>query len=198
MPTAEEERGINAGNRTFRDRFGNKWDLTITAYTVQRIENSDFTALWDGEVTLIRPDKELLTELMNNRPLCLAVVWAICSADAEELDPKYDEIKFLKSIDGRAAADAINAFWESLEDFFPEAKTVISTLNSLRKQAEQQARTGLAKIEKEAMEKLGPQAKTKIQQAIDKQLSELERTLRRELAELEDGESSSPRVDVSG
>lgn len=193
----DEELGHNAGTVMFTDRHGREWDLTITAYTVRRIEASDFSELWDGDVTLIRPDKEFLSELVTNSPLAIAVVWAICSAEAIEEDKTRDENWFLARIDGKASASAQDALWGALEDFFPQAKTVLSHLNSLRKQAEQQARTGLAKLEQRAMKRLGPQSSQGVEKLINEQLSKLEAELERELEDEKPGETSTQPLDAS-
>ena len=180
MTETTADNGHNSRNHTFRDRLGREWDVTLTLASAQRIDRSDFTELTKMEVKILQPSKELFSELLTNKPLAMGVIWAIVHRQAEQMQPPVTDLDFLEAIDGRAVTDALAAFWETLADFFPQAKTAISDMRALQIKAEEVAQAGLAKMSPAALREV-------------ERLTELAVTeFHRELESLTPGGKSSP------
>jgi len=137
---------------TFTDRHGTVWDTTLTLVGAKRIDASDYSELYDGEVNMVEPSQELLQDLLVNRPLVAALVYTICKKQADELE--LDQEGFIDRLDGTALEAACTALWSTLADFFPQAKTALSELQRLRTHMIERANTGLAKITKTTEAKL--------------------------------------------
>lgn len=155
------ENGHNARSVTFTDRFSRQWDVTLTLASARRVDASDFSELWKGSVSFLEPSKELFTELITNRPLAMAVVWAICSKQAkEQYGDEFTEEDFIEGLDGSSMEEAIDGLWETLSRFFPQAKTALSELQAIRKDMIAKATAGLAKISDRAKEEIGKEIET--------------------------------------
>jgi hypothetical protein len=121
----------NASGFLVTDRKGRAWDLRITFAGAKRIDASDFTAVSPLEFTILDPGPEghqvLLKDLLTNRGLTMAVVFALVQPQVKEnleLDPKTDydaaEAEFLDGFGGLEIQNARYTFWRALADFHPD------------------------------------------------------------------------------
>src|SRR5690606_11452385 len=114
---------MNEGRFTFTDKNGAAWDVTLTLSGARRVDNSDFSEIHEGEVSLLRPDKRLVTALTTDVSRIAAVVWSLVkpAADAKQIS----EDQFIDALDGHSIAAMKEAFWGALMDFFQDRGTAL-------------------------------------------------------------------------
>jgi hypothetical protein len=156
---------------TFKDKNGTEWDLEITLATAKRIDQSDFTNVTDKKIVFIAPDKEFFGEMIQNTPLVCAIAAVIVipqmkekmSLDYNPMDNWEEAEKaFQERLNGKAILDLKTAYIRALQDFFPEQKTVLSTLTTQYSRALE--KMGLL------MEKASP----KIEEVVDLEMQQAE------------------------
>lgn len=112
---------------TFVDRKGGVWDVSLTLLSARRVDNSDYKTLTDiGEFSLLllKPKEKLLTELLRNNGLLMAIVWTIVQPQLTKSLVKTED-EFMDAMDGPTIKKAKEAFWRSLADFFQDEQTVL-------------------------------------------------------------------------
>jgi hypothetical protein len=162
----------------FNDRMGRTWDVTLTMAGATRIDRSDFTEVTKvKDFSFLQPDKTLFTEIMANSRLRTAMIWAIVQPQVEQRlginpasQPAEAESLFLESLDGPCLQEAKRAFMEAMGDFFPEHKTVLSTLI-------RQWQVGLDRVNK-ALAEIEPEAQAFLIAEVDEGMAELKTALR--------------------
>jgi hypothetical protein len=156
---------------TFKDKTGTEWDLEITLATAKRIDQADFTNVTDKKIVFIAPDKEFFGEMIQNTPLVCAIAAVILIPQMKEkLSLDYNPIDnweeaekaFQERLNGKAILDLKTAYIGALQDFFPEQKTVLSTLTTQYSRALE--KMGLL------MEKASP----KIEEVVDLEMQQAE------------------------
>jgi hypothetical protein len=127
--------------KTFKDKKGREWDTELDLLTCRRIDASDFKAYFKEPFSILDLKKEVLRDIVLKSPFTFAVIWAIVQPQAKEMhkagtfpidpdtDPEAAELEFVSGINAKAKLDGQQAFLESIGDFFPELKTVLSTLD---------------------------------------------------------------------
>jgi hypothetical protein len=155
----------------FKDKTGTEWDLEITLATAKRIDQADFTNVTDKKIVFIAPDKEFFGEMIQNTPLVCAISAVILIPQMKEkLSLDYNpmdnweeaEQAFQSRLNGKAILDLKTAYIGALQDFFPEQKTVLSTLTTQYSRALE--KMGLL------MEKASP----KIEEVVDLEMQQAE------------------------
>lgn len=131
--------------KTFSDRHGREWDLTLDYSTVRRVKRLCDVDLLDAL------DGKLIPQLATEIPLLVDCVFAICKpqADAREID---DE-NFGAGLDGTTLEAATHALMEAIADFSvrPDQRQVIRDLVAKIDQtmsvAEKQALARVAEVD---------------------------------------------------
>lgn len=109
---------------TFIDTAGHHWDFHITVGTVKRIRRAYFEDAAGKQLTvdllsLNDGDPPLYMRLVTDVALLVDVIEAINEGHIRELNLDHDQ--FAQRI-GDRLGEAIDAFWESLTDFFRQAR----------------------------------------------------------------------------
>lgn len=186
-----EKPSESQGLLTFKDRHGREWDLTITLGGAYRVESSDYSEIYTGAVSLIKPTKEFFTTAITNTPLTFAIIWTIVKPQADKQE--VTEAEFIESLDGQTLETGQEIFWEALISFFPQAKTALSALIKQYKKARSQITAGLAKMEGKIEKTMTAATKEQLALAeneLDKIIDGLDKSGVKSLAS--SGSSSSP------
>lgn len=133
--------------REFIDKKGRAWDVTLTLGGARRIDASDFSEITTKKFSILRPDKDLLSDVLADTPLLFAIVWALVQPQAAAIS--VDEGEFLDGLDGQAIQAGREAFWGAVSDFFPEHGTALSTLLSQYQKAARRIAAEVAAMETE-------------------------------------------------
>ena len=134
---------LNPSPSHFIDRKGRQWDVSLDLMVAAKVDKSDFSSIIGNEpFSILKPDKPLFHRLfIADAPLLFAILWAIVENQAQEkfanaaktfpISPKDDpdgaQREFLSGVNGPVIEAARKAFGESVSDFFPELRTVLST-----------------------------------------------------------------------
>ena len=120
----------------FKDAHGKSWDCKINLGKALQVDRSDFTALTPEKIILSRYDQDALKVMITDTAVLFAVIGVLVHDQCEENlnfkilssdDEDKFQTEFTRSIDGPCIERARTAFVEALQDFFPAAKTVLST-----------------------------------------------------------------------
>jgi hypothetical protein len=166
---------------TFTDRHGRTWDLELTLGSARRIDASDYSALTDRQIVILRPDKEVFGELLTNTPLLCAVAWTVAKPQADKLPcPEcgckggpcdycngtgtFSESSFVDGLTATAISDLRRALWESLCRFFPDRKTALSICLRQYEAGVEAAGQELAGMEREIGEEIEREVREKIKE----------------------------------
>lgn len=186
---------------TFIDRHGRTWDLELTLGSARRIDASDYSALTDRQIVILRPDKEVFGELLTNTPLLCAVAWTIAKPQADKMpcpecgckggqcdycnqSGTFSESSFVDGLTATAISDLRRAIWESLCRFFPDRKTALSICLRQYEAGVEAAGQELAGMEREIGEEIEREVREKVK--------ELPAAWRRMLAENAASRQSNP------
>lgn len=168
----------------FVDTEGRTWDCTLTLAGATRVDSSDFSELGVKSFSILSPSREDLRVLVTNKALTFAVIWAIVQPQVREyhrqgkfksdpVEAPWDaQSEFMEGIDGDTITKGMEAMIDSLGNFTPEVRNVLS---AFKKQAEK----GRERLKQE-IEKMIPQ----MQEASDKLLETSVRTLKKETAKI--------------
>lgn len=155
----------------FTDTSGNTWDCKLNLGAAKRVTNSDFSILSEVKVNLLtQPDQELVSELLLNKGLTMAVIWAIVQPQVKS--PDMTEDVFCEAIDGPVAEAATTALLEALSGFFPEMRTFLSRSQQMIKEMSQKLEKKLDNMKPQVLAKLN----TMMDQELEKTLTELDLT----------------------
>lgn len=136
---------------TFTDRKGRTWDVALDLRIARQIDKADLSEVSDNYTfSILRPDRTLYGKLITDAPFLFGVIWAMVQdqvaakheayrllpdnripGDTFPISPKEPEaaeLEFVSGINGPVIEAARNAFIEAMSDFFPEQRTVLSTL----------------------------------------------------------------------
>lgn len=181
---------------TFTDRKGRQWDVALDLRNARLVDATDLSIFGVNDFSILRPDKQSWHRLLTDAPFLFAVIWAMvqdqaiakhAAATRSELGPgssfpvspreDYDaaELEFVSGINGPVIDKAREAMVEALSDFFPEHRTVLSTLHRqimklrtkvdkimestepmLEAMMDQQLQEGVEKMRQELAKKSGP------------------------------------------
>lgn len=166
--------------REFTDKKGRAWDVTLTLGGARRIDNSDFSEITTKTFSILRPNKDLLADVLTDTPLLFAIVWALIQPQAAAIG--VDEGEFLDGLDGAAIARGREAFWGAIADFFPEHATALSTLLGQYAKANKRIAAEIASME------------TEIEAVVNEEVTAQTEKLRQELRTIRGG---SPGATVS-
>jgi len=175
--------------RTFKDSKGREWDLKLTLGKAKRIDASDFSEITDFEFTVLEPKREFFAHILEDPNLCFAIAWVIIldqvkdkmgiDLDEEGLSDEQREERqakaewdFVDSLDGDAMLKGREALMGAFSDFFPEIRTVLSTLMVRWKTAYQRMGNKL--------KGLGPEIDNMIEAEMEKGLTDLMNRLKTE------------------
>lgn len=163
----------------FRDRLDRVWDVKLNLAKTMRVDRSDFANYTQTRVVLSRYDKDTVVLVLTDTALLFAVIGVICwDQIQEQFKKKLEEIpeaerpkadaltewyqsEFADGIGGETIEPARAAFVEALQDFFPAAKTVLST--SLQK---------VRQYESEMVERLEKEVLPRVDQEVKKLMDE--------------------------
>jgi len=124
----------------FTDTKGREWDLTLTLAGAKRIDNSDFSAIYEQKFSILSPSKELFQNVLTNTSLLTAMVWAVVQPQVRSLfaqgkfqadpdtHPEDAEAEFCEAFNGATISACRDAFWEALASFFQDHQTVLLKL----------------------------------------------------------------------
>lgn len=116
----------------FKDRHEKIWDLKINLGKALRVDRSDFTVITKTPILLSKFTHEHIVEILTDTALMFAVIGILVRDQAKEnlniesTAENFDEL-FTEGIDGSCIEPARTAFVDALGDFFPTAKTALST-----------------------------------------------------------------------
>ena len=142
---------------TFKNRFGEEFDVFIDMGTAARLARWDFSAVTDVKINLFQYDQKLIETLLQNAGVLTALAYAICKP---QVDEKYKdtpdsgdeinqrELKFLSGFDGQTIEAAKEAMFKSLANFFqPQATVIWSAFDRLRRTEKRIAAKAMEKDE---------------------------------------------------
>lgn len=153
----------------FTDKEGLRWPLSLDLETAEFIENSDFSLLYDGPVSLLQPDEQFIKAMYTNLPLVYALAFAACHETAEEHG--IDQHEFKKRLNGQAMLELKEAWHDELVDFFPELRTVLSPLREMYLETPKRAVQKITEAVEAEMGALTAEAETMIDAEIEKLVS---------------------------
>lgn len=175
----------------FIDRNQKSWDVKFTLGTAMLVDRSDFTALTDQKIILSRFDQDAIQIIVTDTAVLFAVIGIIVRGQCkenfefeitnEEQEDSFQK-KFVDSIDGSCIETARQAFVEALSDFFPAAKTVLSTF---LKNVDRQRERVSSRLEKEVL----PMMDQMMDNLLDEEMQKLKDKLREKVKE-----TSSPSL----
>lgn len=166
--------GPNAGRFTFTDLAGREWDVTLTYEGALRIDDVDFRkmGLCEEDVSILSPDKKFFTDTITSTKMIFAMIWTVIEPQAERQGVTLEDWR--RALNGPAIADAKEAFWGTLADFFQDQKTALSRLMETNRKAirlidkemaatcdemdraiEKRVATGTAEVRRQLRETLG-------------------------------------------
>ena len=105
--------------KTFTDVAGRIWSIDITVDAIRRVQGlcninlADLTASGSG-------DQPLLTRLETDIVLLCDVIFSLVQPQAERQG--VTDVDFGRSLGGEGIAQAHDAFWEELRDFFQKLR----------------------------------------------------------------------------
>ena len=146
---AEEQTTTAVRSENFTDRLGRTWDVTITWPIMERIDETNFHEHFDEPFSIFKPPAEFFRKLSEDKKLAIILMWHIVEPVAEAEGIDLDS--FFSGFDGVALANGVEALWETLGNFFPEAKIALSKLRNLQKRAEEMATEAMDRMEGQAM-----------------------------------------------
>lgn len=166
--------------RTFKDKTGNEWELELNGLAIRNIDNTDYSALVDGDYKISRRTEgsKFWDDGIYDRALITAMVWVAIRGQnkqaieaarekinkTEEREDATAEEAFVSLLDGPAVRRAYNAFMEELSDFFPERRTVLMKLIQLSGEVEKRTSDQIIK----KLDALGPKMDKLIETELDK------------------------------
>lgn len=184
---------------TFTDKKNRVWDVTLTLGATERIDAVDYKTpgFYQEDFSFNNPDQALLEAIYGKPSFLFAIIWAVVHPQVPTVMAEYlssfgltneqlaqwgkstfpadiyeaAQLDFIENIHGKAVKEGRAAFMEAIEDFFPDLKTVLSTLNKQWTRLQKQVALDLESVEPE------------IEKALDK---EREQALARFRAELND------------
>lgn len=159
----------------FTDSKNRRWDVSLNLAAAKRIDNSNFDSVTKlRDFSFLNPDKNLLAEIVNNKQLLVAMIWAVVhTAAAKQLDleetatPEDAEIAFLEGFDGATLDLARDAFIGAMSDFFREHKTVLSTLIQQRNAGIAKLNAKLAEVQDQARQFIEAEVEMEIQPLVE-------------------------------
>lgn len=168
---------------TFKDRYGNVWDATLTLAGAKRIDSSDFSEIAEGKkFTILDPGKTFFEDVLKNPAVLWAMLFAVVKPQVQKLlkidpdqKPEEAEIKFCDCLLGESMDDARDAFWAAIADFFPASKTALLTLAKLTKKANKKVGANLRTMQ--------PKLEQILDKTIDKETKKVEKKLEAMLQE---------------
>jgi hypothetical protein len=101
----------------FKDTNGKQWQVVITVGSVKRVKEALGINLCGLVEDQCRPLGELLADLAR----LVDVLFVLCQAEAKAVG--LSELAFAEALLGDALSDAVDAFVQALEDFFPRPET---------------------------------------------------------------------------
>jgi hypothetical protein len=161
--------------KTFHDKEGHVWDVSLDLGLCEDIDKSDFslylpTEIVKGdngdmqqvkrkELVLLKGERSDITLIMSDTSLLFAVVWVIvqeqCSVNGITAATEDErQRQFVRLMNGTAAEEAREAFVESLGDFFPAARIALSKLWSTMKQSTEKINSRLAMVDSQVSQML--------------------------------------------
>lgn len=164
-PAAANQEGVLEDKpRTFTDKAGRTWDVSLTLLACRRVDNSDFSELTSKKFSILEPTREFFMEILTDTPLLFGIVWAIVQPqvkgnlgiDIHEPDISPEERTrraadaeeaFLEALDGRTVREGRDAVWGAVADFFPEHRTALLTLMTQYQKGHQRIGAELAGME---------------------------------------------------
>lgn len=164
----------------FKDRNGKTWDCAINLGKALQVDRSDFTLFTSERITLSRYDQDALKVMLTDNAVLFAIIGVLVRDQCKEnfdfeivdetTEDKFQQ-EFVKSIDGSCMETARNAFGEALGDFFPAAKTALSTfLGKIDAYRE--------KVSMRLNSEIMPLVDQQMDQVLDEEISRLKKKLR--------------------
>lgn len=148
--------------KTVTDETGRVWKLQYTLDDAMQLDQSDFSALTDKKLRFLRLDEETMTVIATTKAILPWMFYIILKDQVKanlgidpEVEPEKAQRAFLKVFTGAVVQAAVTPFLECLDDFFPEQKTVLSTLLEQRKVALATMQAGLVKMAPKFEKELG-------------------------------------------
>ena len=127
---------------TFKDANGKVWTVTVDVdaiKTVKSLVGVNLCELHEGSPLLVE-------RLEGDLILLCDVLFAVLKEQADAAG--IDEKKFARLLGGQPVADAINAFWEELVDFFRYARPVLAEMASAYMTAMRARATAISEMTK--------------------------------------------------
>ncbi|MEO2031483.1 MAG: hypothetical protein ABGZ35_05310 [Planctomycetaceae bacterium] len=102
--------------KTFQDNAGRTWTVTVNVDGIKRVRSLVNINLLD----VLDDGCKLLADLHDDPVLLVDVLYCLCRPDADRLSISDEE--FGRAMAGDALLQAATALFESLSDFFPQAR----------------------------------------------------------------------------
>lgn len=150
----------------FKDTEGLIWDCKLNLGAAKRVTNSDFTLVAEIKVNMLtQPSQELVSELLLNKGLAMAVVWAIIQPQASAANDLTED-EFCEAIDGPVAEAATTALMEALADFFPEMRIFLSRSREMMKEVAKRLEGKLDQMRPEVLERMDQMMEEELQKTL--------------------------------
>lgn len=98
--------------KTFKDRQGRTWEISIDVAALKRVKgvlDVDLTHVLEGD---------LIKRLSSDVILLCDVIYVLCQPQADEQFGENSDEQFGRSLDADCFAEAEAAFWDELVNFF--------------------------------------------------------------------------------
>lgn len=183
---------------TFKDRYGNEWDLELDMEIAHRIDDTDFSNLEEpcfNDFTILEPTEEFFQALYGKNKVMVAFITAMLLPQIRKvykIDPDSAqtaeerhalclelETKFVKGFTGPVLSEAREALWGALADFFQDSKNSLLLLR-------EQGRRIREKLDKEIPESLREEAQRMTDQAIEEYKQKAMQAMRESYQESEE------------
>lgn len=170
----------------FKDRHDKTWDININLGSAMLVDRSDFTNFTSDKIILSRYDQDSLSTIFTNNAVQFAVIGILVRNQCKEnfdfeitndKDEERYQQAFVESIDGPCMESARNALVEAVANFFPAAKTVLSTflqkMDGYREKVSERLKTEIL-----------PMMDSQVDQMIDQEMAKLKESLQKKVPDL--------------
>lgn len=178
---------------TFQDRFNTVWDLKIDFATARILDKWNFNEVTALKFSFLKPDREWFSEVFSNRPMAVAIAYAICRSrddffeklsqntevTVDQLtreDDELCELTFMRRMDGKALKDCHRTLLKAIADFFPEQQTVLLSLVSKMDKVQERLKIELDQMDGE------------LDKVLSSEMDQAVAESRRKLAEISSGQ----------
>jgi len=147
----------------FIDTKNRTWDVTLSLAAARRIDASDFGGLKPEGFCFLNPDEQLVRTMVFQTAPMFAAIWATIEPQALAAGVTVEQWE--EGLDGTVIEKAKEAWWGSLQHFFPDLATSLST-------SIHAYRTGIKTLNKR-LEASTPEIHRSIEKLAEREIGEL-------------------------